>query len=397
MAREFANRLSRLSPVGVGSVLDLLILALLVSACGSGSTSLVGPTTQKCQISVNGFTGSFGPSGGTGSVNVEAARECTWSASTPTAWITLPSSPQGQGAGTLNFNVQPNQVPAARNGMLEVNGQRLSVSQEPAPCRFDLSAGGQRLPAAGGSGSVNVAAVEGCSWTAASPVPWVSIIAGGSGSGPGTVRYAVTANPGPDRSAVLTIAGHPYTVDQDPAPAPTPTPPGPTPTPTPPPPGCDYAVAPDSLSFAATGGEATVRVSTTGACSWEVTSVAVWLRVSPDRGTGPASVTVAADPNPSSIRTSALNIGGQLVSVTQSAVAPTVVQLSGELRNPQGDCPNRRFTVNGTLVVASVSTQYVGSSSCADLKNKVQVFVEGLQGPDGTVAATRIEIRANDD
>jgi hypothetical protein len=91
-----------------------------------------------------------------------------------------------------------------------------------------------------------------------------------------------------------------------------------------------------------------------------------------------------------------LSIGGQTISVTQSGTAPTVVQLSGELRNPDGDCPNRRFTVNGTRVVASATTEYI-DSNCSDLRNRRQVFVEGLEGPDGTIAATRIRVARDGD
>jgi hypothetical protein len=292
-------------------------------------------------------------------------------------------------------------VPRARTGALDVNGQRLSVSQEPAPCRFELSASGQRVPPAGATGSVNVSSAEGCAWTAASPVPWLTIVAGGSGSGSGTVRYAVAANNGPERSAVLTVAGQQHTVDQDPAPLPpSPAPPPPTPPPpgpTPPPPTCDASVSPSSLSFAAAGGEAAVRVSVDGGCAWQAASPADWLSVSPTRGSGPSNVTVTARANTTTEgRTSAVSIAGQTVGVTQSGSAPAVVQLSGEIRNPDGDCPNRRFTVNGTRVAASASTEYV-DSACSDLRNRRAVFVQGLQRADGTVAATRIRVIRDDD
>ena len=386
--------------VPLGGVLAVLIAGLLVAACGSGTTTLVGPTTQKCQISVNGFTGSFGPSGGSGSVNVEAARECTWSASTTAPWISFPSTRQGQGSGTLSFAVQPNQVPQGRTGALEVNGERLSVSQEPAPCRFELSAGGNRVPSAGGAGSVNVVSMEGCAWSASSPVPWVTLTAGSSGGGSGTVRYAVAPNPGLERSAVLTIAGQPYTIEQDAPPVapPAPTPPSPSPTP-PAPPTCSYSVTPGSLSFPAGGGEAAVSVGTQGGnCPWTAAVSAAWLRVTPGSGSGGGTITVVAEANPdASQRTATITIGGQTVSVTQAAAAAaaTPVVLSGEIRSPDGECPDRRFTVSGTRVTASASTQYV-NSSCGDLKNNRTVFVEGLRGADGTVAATRIRVDDDD-
>jgi hypothetical protein len=67
-----------------------------------------------------------------------------------------------------------------------------------------------------GSGSVTVTAPGGCGWTAASSdTTWLTITAGSSGSGNGTVSYAVTANPNStQRVGTLTIAAQSFTVTQ---------------------------------------------------------------------------------------------------------------------------------------------------------------------------------------
>ncbi len=70
------------------------------------------------------------------------------------------------------------------------------------------------------TGTVTVTAGTGCSWTASSPVSWITITAGASGTGSGTVGYAVTASTN-SRSATLTIAGQPFTVTQSVPAAPT--------------------------------------------------------------------------------------------------------------------------------------------------------------------------------
>jgi hypothetical protein len=63
---------------------------------------------------------------------------------------------------------------------------------------------------------INVNATAGCLWTAKSPVTWVKVTAGASGTGPGTVtlsiatRYATT----PPRTAVLTIGGQSVVISQ---------------------------------------------------------------------------------------------------------------------------------------------------------------------------------------
>jgi len=67
----------------------------------------------------------------------------------------------------------------------------------------------------GGTGSVAVnASAASCAWTAASNVPWVTVTAGASGSGNGTVNFTVADNPGGDRTGTLTIAGQTFTVTQ---------------------------------------------------------------------------------------------------------------------------------------------------------------------------------------
>ncbi len=64
----------------------------------------------------------------------------------------------------------------------------------------------------GGSGSVTVTVPTGCDWTAMSNVDWITITAGGSGTGSGTVSYSVDVNSGRVRRGTLTIAGRTFTV-----------------------------------------------------------------------------------------------------------------------------------------------------------------------------------------
>ena len=81
-------------------------------------------------------------------------------------------------------------------------------------CAHALNFGDQAFPAAGGTGSVTVTAMIGCSWTAASTLSWVTVTGGASGTGSGTVTYQVLANTGAAGSGNLTIAGLPFTVEQ---------------------------------------------------------------------------------------------------------------------------------------------------------------------------------------
>ena len=63
--------------------------------------------------------------------------------------------------------------------------------------------------------SVQVTAASGCAWSATSHAPWLRITSGGAGSGSGSVRYTVAANPSRAvRTGRLTIGGWTFTVVQ---------------------------------------------------------------------------------------------------------------------------------------------------------------------------------------
>jgi hypothetical protein len=47
-----------------------------------------------------------------------------------------------------------------------------------------------------------------------SNAPWITLSSGQSGRGDGTVRYAVAANSGGQRSGTITVAGREFTVTQ---------------------------------------------------------------------------------------------------------------------------------------------------------------------------------------
>src|SRR4029079_18395196 len=108
------------------------------------------------------------------------------------------------------------------------------------PCTLTISPTSQSFLSSGGSGTISVTIPTGCSWTATSNVPWVSITSGSSGSGNGTVSYSVAANPTTSaRSGLVTISGPSsfslFTVNQDGIP-------------------CSFTISPTSQSFTSDGG-----------------------------------------------------------------------------------------------------------------------------------------------
>lgn len=82
-------------------------------------------------------------------------------------------------------------------------------------CSYALSESGKSFPSVGSSGSVDVTAGETCNWTAASNASWITITAGASGTGNGTVSYSIQENTGgTNRVGAITVADQVYTVTQ---------------------------------------------------------------------------------------------------------------------------------------------------------------------------------------
>jgi hypothetical protein len=264
-----------------------------------GQTLEVVQAALTCQFSLQPSNHEVGAEGGSGSFSVSAPESCNWTASASHDWITVSTSGTQGGNGTVNFTVASNSG-RAREGAITVGGQAFAILQAAPACRAQLSEAGETMVGAGGTGSVNIAIPAGCSWTATSAAPWVSITAGASGTGNGTVNFSVQANTGPARNAILTIAGQRFTVTQLQA-------------------ACNYSINPSSRSFAVSGGQDTVSVSTNSACTWNTSDVPSWVTGIPASGTGAQTITFTVAANPGPAREAQIIIGGQTFSVSQAA------------------------------------------------------------------------------
>jgi uncharacterized protein (TIGR03437 family) len=75
-------------------------------------------------------------------------------------------------------------------------------------CEYTVAPLTQAFSAAGGTGTINVATSTDCGWTATRSSAWMSVTAGSSGTGNGTVTYTVQANTSPSaRVGGLLVAG----------------------------------------------------------------------------------------------------------------------------------------------------------------------------------------------
>ena len=267
------------------------------------------PPPPSCAFTLASTSSRVASGASTGSVAVSAAAGCAWAATSNASWITVTSGASGIGNGAVAFSIAAN-AGSERTGTLTIGGQTFTVTQAAAPCTFTVTASTQNFGSSGGNGTLRVdAAHGGCSWTATSNVPWITLNTAG-GSSDATITFTVAANGGADRSGTLTVAGRTFTITQ---------------SATPPPP-CTFTIAPPNASLGADAGSATVTVTaSTASCNWTAATNTPWLTIANgSSGTGNGTVTVAAAANPDPApRSGTVTIAGQTFTVNQAAAVPT--------------------------------------------------------------------------
>jgi hypothetical protein len=270
-----------------------------------------------CRYDLGPANQNVNASGGAGSINIVTTSDCSWTAASEVGWITVTSSPSGNGNGSVNFTVASNQG-EARSSAIVIANQRANITQAgvmapPPTCTTSISPTSSNVPAVGGSGiSVTVSAGPMCQWSTSSGASWLTINAGATGTGNGTVVFSVAPNTGSQRTGTLSIAGRAFTVTQAGSGSPPP----------PPPPSCSYSISPRSDSVSAPGGTGNVDVSTTSACAWTASSNASWITISSGgSGTGNGRVGYLVLPNVGGSRTGTLTVAGETFTVSQAALS----------------------------------------------------------------------------
>ena len=338
--------------------------AIGISGCGSSSTSLLQPSNDRCQIAIRGSSSTIPADGGPGSISVNAARECLWSATSESQWLTITSGASGQGDGTVNFQAVSNPAPALRRGSVVINNSRAEISQAAAPCQFRLGSAAQTFPPTGGDGSVDVQTLEGCNWTATSGSSWVAIANLQNPGGPGSVRFRVEPNTGDARTGSLTVAGLSFSVIQSGVNV-----------------QCNYGIEPTGQSAPAAGGTGTIAVAAPGGCGWTAVSQAPWITVNngaTGNGNGIVNITVAA--NTGAARTGTVIVAQNAYTVTQAGVsAPCAFAI---------EPTNQSIAAGGGSATVNVTTA-AGCSWTAASQSQWITVTNGASGNgNGAVALT---------
>ncbi len=174
-----------------------------------------GDDAPTCSYSVSPTSASFPAAGGAFSFDISTGADCPWSVTGYAGWINITSPTSGTGPAQVSYTVEAN-TGTARDTVIGVAGVAAhTVSQAaPAVCAYTIDPLDALFPSEGGTGSFEVQTDPGCAWTATSDKEWVTIT-NGSGSGSGTVEYAVSGNSGDERYANIAIDGKVHTVTQE--------------------------------------------------------------------------------------------------------------------------------------------------------------------------------------
>ena len=277
----------------------------------AGKTFTVTQAAAPCTYSISPTSASFASAGGTGSITVTTTAGCAWAVRSNAAWITVTAGATGNGNGTVSYSVAANTVPTSRTGTLNVAGKIFTVTQAAAPCTYTITPTSASFTSAAGTGTITVTAPAGCVWAVRSNAPWITVTAGATGSGNGTVSYSVAANTTTSsRAGTLNVAGKIFTVTQAAAP-------------------CNFSISPASASFGSAGGTGSITVTTTAGCAWAAKSNVSWITVTAGAtGSGSGTVSYSVAANTATIsRTGTLNVAGKTFTVTQGP-APCTYSIS---------------------------------------------------------------------
>ena len=241
--------------------------------------------------------------GGTGAVTVQTARECQWTATAEVSWISIPSGASGQGSNTVPYTVAANGAASVRRGTIAINGQRVELTQEAAPCTASISTSALAVGSVGGASRVALTTQNQCAWTAVSRASWITVTPPANGSGSAEVVFEVAANSGAARVGTVEIAGQLLTVTQAAAATP----------------GCSFTIDPATIAAGAEGAQRTVAVSAPANCAWSAIGGAPWINIAgASEGSGSGSIVLQISANGGAARTAQVSIAGQTLTVTQT-------------------------------------------------------------------------------
>ena len=178
----------------------------------------IGVRPVPCPVSLSPATATFGPFGGSGSVQVlVGAASCRWSARSDAPWLPFVFEPTGPGSAIFSYAAPANSTTAPRTANIVVTTStgdttvHVVTVNRTTGCSYVTEPEQAEFTAAGGTGQFRVVTTpNNCQWNLVNGLAalGVQITQGFSGTGAGTVRYSVQAHTRDvDADGYLEIAG----------------------------------------------------------------------------------------------------------------------------------------------------------------------------------------------
>jgi hypothetical protein len=178
----------------------------------------VGVRPIPCALTVSPPSATFGPFGGTGSVQVQVSHpSCRWSARSDTPWLPFAFESQAPGSGTFAYTAPANSTTAARTATIVVTTSTGEAATHAVTvdrttgCSYVTDPEASSFSAAGGTGQFRVVtSPNDCRWNVVNTLQalGVQITSGFSGTGGGLVRFTVQAHTRDvDADGYIEIAG----------------------------------------------------------------------------------------------------------------------------------------------------------------------------------------------
>lgn len=225
----------------------ILANSLLPNQFGQYSLSLNGSTV--CSYSLNPTSLAAPAGGGTFAFAVDTQPGCYWSTNYDIYTFILDFvTTGGQGPGTVQFTVNPNNSGVDRGTTIRVNNQIFTITQPFLVCTYSISPTSANHTADATTASFMMNTPVGCPWIASYQDYWLWT-SNELHRGPGPVVYTVAANNGAGRSSTITVAGNTFTAHQE----------GRT---------CNYSVTPTSLAVSPAGLNSQFIVDAQPGCTW---------------------------------------------------------------------------------------------------------------------------------
>lgn len=265
-----------------------------------------------CSLVLSPASQTVSAEGGEAVIRVEAPPGCPWALSQvsnlPVGLEILRSA--GMGNGDLHVRYPRwNSADTDLAIQYRIDDQQVTVTQSRASCsRRSITPATVDIDATGGLLSLQFDIPLGCEWTWTAPGPWAVLTTDGTSplpvghQGPVPVRLEVLPNAFEARETSFTIAGVTVPVRQAGG-------------------ACAATVAPLSVDLPASGGSASIQISTSAAtCPWRAQATGDLTIVGAQTGTGSGTVQVSMPANPTNVPLEgALFVANKTVQVRQAA------------------------------------------------------------------------------